>query len=331
MHILITRTTRKNKITLLAALIFMGAAFGASLCIGRYPFRFCDIFGADAQATQVFWQLRLPRTILAAVSGFGLACAGGVYQTVFKNPLASPDIIGVSSGASAGAAAAILFMGGGTLVTAAFAFGGGMCAVFMALLLAKASASNHLATFVLSGIAVNALAQSVLMSMKLMADPERQLSSIEFWTMGSFADATADKLPIALPAVCVGLCGIFLLHRQIMLLALDADEAKMLGVRVETLRTVVLILATLVVGGIVSVAGLISFIGLLAPHIARLLTKNNNSSTLALGGIIGAGLLLSADCLTRSISVAEIPISILTSLIGAPFLIYLICKGGKVR
>ncbi len=321
----------KKKQILWAALVFMGAAFGASLCIGRYPFELADIIGGNEQASRVFWFLRLPRTILAAASGFGLACAGSVYQTVFKNPLASPDIIGVSSGASAGAAAAILFMGGGTLVTSLFAFGGGMFAVFMALLLAKASGRNHLATFVLSGIAVNALAQAVLMSMKLTADPERQLASIEFWIMGSFADATASKLPLALPAVFIGLCGIFMLHRQILLLALDSDEAKMLGVRVETLRTIVLVLATLVVGGIVSVAGLISFIGLLAPHIARLLTKSSDTLSLALSGTIGAGLLLCADCLTRSISASEIPISILTSLLGAPFLIYLICKGGKVQ
>lgn len=321
---------RKNGTLLRATFILMGVAFGASLLIGRYPLSLSLLLSGDEQALRVFFTLRVPRSVMALVAGFGLAIAGGVYQIVFKNALASPDIIGVSSGASVGAAAAILFLGGSAFATALCAFLGGLAAVFLALLLAGAANQRHLATFVLSGIAVNALAQALLMLLKLTADPERQLASIEFWTMGSLAGITASKLPLVICVVAVGVAGLFLLYRQIILLSLDADEAKMLGVRVDVLRRGVLILATLVVGGIVSITGLISFIGLLAPHIARLLTKNNRVQTLLLSGTIGATLLLWADCMARSVNAAEIPVSILTSLIGAPFLIYLICKGEKV-
>ncbi|MEF9970305.1 MAG: iron ABC transporter permease [Ruthenibacterium sp.] len=322
--------TKKNRIFLWATFILMGVAFGASLLIGRYPLSLPLLFAGDEQEMRIFFTLRLPRTVMALAAGFGLAVAGGVYQIIFKNALASPDIIGVSSGASVGAAAAILFFGGSVLVTAVCAFCGGIAAVLLALTLAGAANQRHLATFVLSGIAVNALAQAILMALKLTADPERQLASIEFWTMGSLAGITASKLPVVLGVVMAGTAGLFLLYRQIILLSLDADEAKMLGVRVDGLRRLVLVLATLVVGGIVSITGLISFVGLLAPHIARLLTKNNRAQTLLLSGAIGGALLLFADCLARSVAASEIPVSILTSLIGAPFLIYLICKGEKV-
>ncbi|MEG1069362.1 MAG: iron ABC transporter permease [Ruthenibacterium sp.] len=321
---------RKNRTFLWAAFILMGVAFGASLLIGRYPLSPALLFAGDEQELRIFFTLRVPRTVMALVAGFGLSVAGGVYQLIFKNALASPDIIGVSSGASAGAAVAILFLGGGVLATAVCAFFGGLAAVLLALLLAGAANQRHLATFVLSGIAVNALAQAVLMGLKLTADPERQLASIEFWTMGSLAGMTASKLPAVLCITVGGMLGLFLLYRQIVLLSLDADEAKMLGVRVDSLRRLVLVLATLVVGGIVSVTGLISFVGLLAPHIARLVMKNNRVQTLLFSGAVGGSLLLIADCVARSIATAEIPVSILTSLIGAPFLIYLICKGEKV-
>lgn len=321
---------KKHKRYLVAALILMVAAFGVSLCVGRYKMSVIDFWQRDEDVMRIFLTLRLPRTIVALVAGFGLAVAGAVYQIVFRNALASPDIIGVSSGASAGAAVAILYFGGGSLITAICAFGGGLAAVFIALILAGAARQKQLATFVLSGIAVNALAQAILMCLKLTADPERQLASIEYWTMGSLSSITSYKIPVVLIVCAFGLGGLFLLHRQIVLLALDADEAKMLGVSVEVLRAGVLVLATMVVSAIVSVTGLISFIGLIAPHLARLLTKNNKASTLLLGGVIGAVLLLMADSASRSVFTSEIPISILTSLIGAPFLIYLVCREERV-
>lgn len=319
---------RHIRIYLAAALVLAGAAFAASLCVGRYQIDFAALAG-DTMDARVFFTLRLPRTCMALLAGFALGVAGGVYQTVFQNPLASPDIIGVSSGASVGAAAAILLFGGGAALTALMAFGGGMAAVLVVLAMAGVSRREGRMTIVLCGIAVSAIAQALLMLMKLTADPERQLAAIEFWTMGSFADMTLDKLTGAAPWVLLGLLGVFLLHRQVLLLGLDEDEAAMLGVPVAWMRCIVLLLATLITGAVVSVTGLISFIGLLAPHIARLLTRSSRFSTTVLSGLVGGILLLAADILARSVGSSEIPVSIITSLLGAPFLFWLMCGRGE--
>lgn len=322
--------TVKSRRQLAIAFALMAFAFVLSLCVGRYPISLQGLWSGDDMAHRVFFTLRLPRSIMAALAGFGLSVAGGVYQTVFKNPLASPDIIGVSSGASAGAAVAILFAGGGLLATSLFAFVGGLCAVALALALAGAAKQKQLATFVLSGIAVNAVAQAILMLLKILADPARQLAAIEYWTMGSLAGITAAKLPLVFLVAAVALAGLFVLHRQVLLLALEGDEARMLGLPLAAMRRLVLILATLVVAAIVSVTGLISFIGLLGPHIAKLIARNNRFSTMLLSGAVGSILLLTADCLARSLAGSEIPISVLTSLLGAPFLVYLVRKGEKL-
>ena len=313
-----------------AALVLTGAAFAASLAVGRYPIDWAQLM-ADGMDPRVFLTLRLPRTCMALLAGFALGVAGSVYQAVFQNPLAAPDIIGVSSGASVGAAAAILLFGGGVVLTALLAFAGGMAAVLVVLSLAGFARRQGVTGIVLAGIAVNALTESLLMLMKLTADPEKQLAAIEFWTMGSFADVTLQKLCGVLPLAVIGLAGLFLLHRQILLLGLSEDEARMLGVPVGMMRRVVLLLATLVTGVVVSVTGLISFIGLLAPHIARLLARSSRFSTTVLSGIVGGALLLCADILARSIGSSEIPVSIITSLLGAPFLFWLMCKRGTAQ
>lgn len=313
-----------------AALVLTGAAFAASLAVGRYPIDWAQLM-ADGMDRRVFLTLRLPRTCMALLAGFALGVAGSVYQAVFQNPLAAPDIIGVSSGASVGAAAAILLFGGGVVLTALLAFAGGMAAVLVVLSLAGFARRQGVTGIVLAGIAVNALTESLLMLMKLTADPEKQLAAIEFWTMGSFADVTLQKLCGVLPLAVIGLAGLFLLHRQILLLGLSEDEARMLGVPVGMMRRVVLLLATLVTGVVVSVTGLISFIGLLAPHIARLLARSSRFSTTVLSGIVGGALLLWADILARSIGSSEIPVSIITSLLGAPFLFWLMCKRGTAQ
>lgn len=319
-----------RKFLLPAALLILAAAILLSLCAGRYPLTPADLLSGDEMSWKVLMVLRVPRTIMAVTAGAGLAFAGSVYQLLFRNPLAAPDIIGVSSGASVGASVSILFFGGGLLTNTLLAFTGGLTAVGLALLLARGGDRRNTATFVLAGIAVNALAEAAVMFLKYAADPNQQLAAIDFWTMGSLAGITREKI---LPTVlCVGFCGglLFLLQRQITLLALDPDEAALLGVDVDRMRHLVLILATLTVASIVSVTGLISFIGLLAPHIARLLDRRGGSHALALSGVIGAALLLLADCAARTLSSSEIPISILTSFVGAPFLIWLIARRDSV-
>lgn len=307
------------------------AAIGAvflSLAVGRYPITWSGLWN-DPYMAGIFVQLRMARTGMALLAGVTLGIAGSVYQTVFQNPLAAPDIIGVASGASAGAAAAILFFGGGTVAVTLMAFAGGSAAVLTALLLAAVARDRGIANLVLSGIVVSALAQSLLMLMKLTADPERELSSIEFWTMGSFADITAGKALGVVPWILAGLAGLFLLRRQILLLGLPEEDARMLGCPVRWMRPAVLLLATLATGAVIAVTGLISFIGLLAPHIARLLTGSSRFSTTVLSGLCGGVLLLLSDVLARSLGGGEIPVSIITSLMGAPFLFWLMCRKGR--
>jgi iron complex transport system permease protein len=263
---------------------------------------------------------------MAVLGGFSLGVAGYVYQTVFKNPLAAPDIIGVSSGASVGAAFGILFLSGAGVSLTLTAFVGGMLAVVLVLMLSALAPEKSTSSIVLAGIAIHALAQTLLMILKLTADPEKQLASIEYWIMGSLNAITLSKLPVPCAISLVSVVCIVLLHRHILLLSLEDDEAALLGVPVQAMRLVILLLATLLVASVVSVTGLISFIGLLAPHIARMLLRDNRLPTLLLSGLTGSLLLCCADMLARSVASSELPVSIFTSLLGAPFLIYLLLR-----
>lgn len=297
-----------------------------SLFVGKYPLSIQKLLSGDEIQWRVFLTLRCSRTVVGVTGGAVLAVAGYVYQTVFRNPLASPDMIGVSSGASAGAAAGILFLNGAAAVTLS-AFAGAILAVTLVLALSSLDKSGKNRTLVLAGIAVHSLAQTVLMGLKLTADPERELASIEYWIMGSLNGVNAHSTGGNLMLCAVGAAVLLLLHRQILLLSAEEGEARMLGVNVLWLRLAVLLTATLVVASVVSLTGIISFIGLLAPHGARLLMKQNRISTMVLSGIIGGALLCGADILARSVAATELPVSIFTSLLGAPFLIFLAVKG----
>lgn len=274
---------------------------------------------------RVFFTLRLTRTIVALIGGFSLGVAGFVYQTIFRNPLASPDIIGVSSGASVGAAAGILFLTGEASITFC-AFAGALFAVILSLTLSSIDRSSRNSTIVLAGISVHALAQTILMFLKISADPERELASIEYWLMGSLNGISAYSMKGNLFICLFCLIMLFLLHRQVILLSAEEGEARMLGVSVMKLRFIILFMTTLVVASIVSMTGLISFVGLLAPHGARLLSNNNRVDTMLLSGLMGGILLVGSDIFVRSFTVTELPVSIFTSLLGAPFLIYLIIR-----
>ena len=319
------RSSKIKNIIFLMTLVLL-AEFILSLFVGKYPLSFEGLMAGEEQAMRVFMTLRLPRTCMAVLAGFGLGVAGMVYQTVFRNPLASPDIIGVSSGASAGAAFAILFLTGSAFTVMGSAFLGSMIAVALVLALTSIAPEKGNASIVLAGIAIHSLAQTILMVLKLSADPEKELASIEYWIMGSLNGITLDKLPV--PVVLSVLCmiALFLLHRQVLLLSVEESEAALLGVSVEKMRLCILLLATLVVAATVSVTGIISFVGLLAPHCARLLTKDNRIHSMWLSGLLGGSILCMADILARSVVASELPVSVFTSLLGAPFLIWLLLR-----
>lgn len=317
-------TKHNDRRQLAVTFLAVAAVFLVSLSLGRYPITLSGLLAGEEMTVRTFTLLRLPRAVMALLGGFGLGVAGFVYQTVFRNPLASPDIIGVSSGASVGAAFAILFISSGAAATTACAFAGGLAAVFLALGLAAAVPRQSKVSLVLAGIAVHSLAQTLLMLLKLTADPEKELASIEYWIMGSLAGITAGRIGFSCAVIVLGCCALLVLHRQLLLLSLQEDEARLLGVSVASMRFFVLTIATLVVAAVVSVTGLISFVGLLAPHIARLWLQHNRRTACLMSGLLGSLLLLCADTLAKTAAATELPVSIFTSLVGVPFLLYIL-------
>ena len=323
-----TSPTAKTKyLCTLGAVVLIALGF-ASLFVGKYPLSLEKLLAGDALQIRVFLTLRVSRTLVGIIGGVALGITGFVYQTVFRNSLASPDIIGVSSGASAGAAAGILFLSGATAVTIS-AFAGALLAVVLSLALSGLDRGGRNSTIVLAGIAVHAIAQTVLMALKLTADPEKELAAIEYWIMGSLSGISAYSIGGNLILCVLCMIVLLILHRQVILLSAEEGEARMLGVNVQFLRVIILIVATLSVAAVVSLTGLISFVGLLAPHGARLLTKNNRLGTMTLSGLLGGILLIGADIQARSVAATELPVSIFTSLLGAPFLIFLILRGRR--
>ena len=329
----------KNRLTPILFAVITAAVITAavvSVCVGKYTITTADIQAilkgepVQEMTRKVFTTLRLPRTVMALIAGVGLGIAGSVYQILFKNPLASPDIIGIAGGANLGAAVAIVSVStSGMIAIAAGAFWGGLIAVVCVMLLVKATRSRSTSTYVLAGIVINAISKAVIMALKYFADPENELAAMEYWEMGTFGNTTLSKLLSILPMFLIGLAGILLLRRQIELMSLSDNECRALGVRLRPVRAAVLALSTLMVGSIISVTGLISFAGLIAPHTARLMLRRNDSTTIIMSGLVGAFVVLTADILARVLYSAELPISILTTVIGVPILIYFLCARGK--
>ena len=321
----------RNKIILLSAIqvLLLLAVLVWSVITGQYPLTLKGLLSGDTMSIMVFKRLRLPRALMGVIGGFGLSISGYIYQLIFKNPLASPDIVGVSSGASAGAALAIVAVSASVPFISISAFIGAVTALIITLLTAYLVPGRNSYTIVLAGIAIHSVAQTILMFLKLAADPEKQLASIEYWIMGSLNGISRDSLAIPFLTTLAGFIIMAMLYRQVLILSTSEEEAVSLGVNVTILRFIILMLATLVVSSIICVTGLISFIGLIAPHIARLLTKRNDIFTYITSGFTGAILLTLADILARSVSSSELPVSIFTSLLGAPLLIILLIRANK--
>ena len=312
--------------------LLLAAAFTLSLLMGRFSISVAEIFAiitggeVPTMTRNVFLTLRVPRTFMALLAGAGLGLAGSVFQLVLKNPLAAPDIIGATSGANLGAAVAIVMIGQYTAVIAFSAFVGSLGVVLFVVALAQLNRSSSTITYILAGIVMRATADAIIMIMRFFADPERQLAAMEFWAMGSLGTITGSRLIAILPFFLVGFGGLVLARRHISVLGLEDDESRALGVPVNKARVIILGLAALTVAASVSLTGLILWVGLIAPHVARFAIKRTSFAWCVLSALTGGFILLVSDSFARSISTREIPISILTTIIGVPILLYFMSR-----
>lgn len=285
----------------------------------------------DPRHSTVFWQIRFPRTLAAIMIGGGLAIAGAAYQGMFRNPLVSPDILGVSAGAGVGAVIGIFF-GQSLIYIQLAAFIGGLLAVTLVCLIARmARQHDPILSLVLVGVAISALCGSAISLMKILADPYTQLPSITFWLLGGLSSITQGDLLSALPIMLMGIIPLLLLRWRMNLLSLSDEEAKSLGINVSLIRGIFIISATLITASAVSIAGIIGWIGLIVPHITRMIVGANFRYQLPASMVIGAIMLLITDTLARSIAAIELPLGILTSAVGAPFFLAILLQTRRVK
>ncbi len=294
------------------------------LCLVLSIFTDMDKTWSDAVET-VFFQIRMPRIIAAFFVGASLSASGAVFQGIFKNPLISPDILGVSYGAGFGAALAILLTNGGIYLHLSAAFFG-LLAVGTACLMAKMFKGIPVLVLVLSGIIVGAFFQALLSCLKYIADPYDKLPSIIFWLMGSLAKVSSDELYWSVPILSAGLIVLCMCRWRINILSMGEEEAMSLGVSIATERGAVILLCTVVSCIAVCLAGTISWVGLVIPHVARLITGSDYRRLLPASICLGGTYVILIDNIARTISMNEIPLGILTSLIGAPFFALLLIK-----
>lgn len=322
----------KNKnLKIFIAFAFLIFLMIISLFIGRYGISAREIFLAmigkenNERAMIILFGIRLPRVLLAVMVGFCLSSAGAVYQGVFHNPMSSPDILGASNGAAFGAALAILMGFSGNAVTA-FAFGFGLLTVGIIYVISERAHDKKAVTLILCGIMISSLFSAGTSFIKLVADPSDQLPAITYWLMGSLSGAKLEQVAYAAIPMAVGLLPMFLLRWRINILTLEDDESRALGVDTKRLRFIMIICSTLVTAASVSVSGMIGWVGLVIPHMARKLVGCNYKYLLPASAILGGSFLLLVDNVSRNLFATEIPIGILTAVIGAPFFISMILR-----
>ena len=277
----------------------------------------------------IFWNLRLPRIILSVLVGAALSVCGAAYQSIFRNPLTDPYVLGISSGASLGAAVAIL------LGLQTFLLGVGTCALATGILtiliiyrIASIGNRMHATTLLLTGVCITFLISAVISF--LMVLHQDKMDSIIFWTMGSFASATWIDVAFVAPVVLIGTAVVLYYGRDLNLLLAGSETAKSMGVEVEKVKKVLLLVTTLMVAFCVSTCGVIGFVGLVVPHCIRLVAGPDNRRVVPLSVLVGGTFLMLCDTLARTLMIpAELPVGCLTALVGAPLFIYLLYKNKK--
>ena len=319
----------------LSVVLLISVLFSA--CLGRYPLLVSDLLtyvftgrSIDTSLPTVLLNVRLPRIIGALTVGGVLAIAGTAYQGLFRNPMVSPDILGVSSGAGFGASLAIT-LSFSLLGIQLMAFGFGLIAVFLALFVSRIIGKNHdkILMLVLSGMVTGAIFNALISLMKYLADSDTKLPDITFWLMGSLSSITFDEIKIVLPLVILGIVPMLLLGWKLNVLSFGDEEAKALGVNTGRLRVIVICCASLITASVVCIAGLIGWIGLIIPHFARFLVGPNHKYLLPASFLLGSIFMLWVDDVARSATALEIPLGILISLIGAPLFLVFLSKSTK--
>ncbi|HRL22893.1 MAG TPA: iron ABC transporter permease [Alcaligenes sp.] len=284
--------------------------------------------GAD-HSVRVVWELRLPRIAAALLVGAALSAAGAAYQTMFRNPLVSPDILGVSSGAGLGAILGI-FLNVSLLGVQLSAFVGGLLAVGCVLVLAgRLRQYPPTLILVLAGMAIATLLGAGISLIKILADPYAQLPSMTFWLLGGLSAVRSHEMLPASLMVLGSLLPVWLLRWRINVLALQDDEARSLGMPVSALRCALIVCATLMTAVSVALAGIIGWVGLLVPHMARLIVGPDFARLLPVCILLGAAFLLLADTLARSVGTLELPLGVLMALVGAPGFLFLLARSGR--
>jgi iron complex transport system permease protein len=318
-------------VLLLAALVIAAALTGA------YPIAPGEALAAigrlltgratDSQIDTVLFEVRLPRVFAAVLVGAALAAAGTAYQGLFRNPLVSPDILGVSTGAGLGAVLGIfLSLPIAGIQLAAFAVG--LATVGLVYLVAALVRDREpILVLVLSGVVVGSLAGAAISLLKILADPYDQLPAIVFWLLGSLSSIRRADVWASAPFVLIGLVPLVLLRWRINVLSLGDEEAKALGVEAGRLRLVVISAATLITASVVAISGVIGWVGLVIPHLARMMVGPNFDRLLPAAMLMGGGYLLLVDTLARTMGRIEVPLGILTAIVGAPFFLWLLVRG----
>ena len=331
------RQKRQFRLTLAGLIVLLAFSVIVALHTGRYYIsiknvlrilvsKFTNIDGTwEPMAESVIFTLRLPRITGAILVGGALALAGACYQGVFKNPLVSPDLLGVSSGACVGASVAIL-LGVRSYSIQVFAFIAGMLTVGLTMTIPKMFRNDSITMLVLSGIIVRGLMTSIMGVIKYIADPETQLTEITYWQMGSLSKVTSSDLAlVSVPIILVSVI-VISMSWQVNLLSLGDNEAKALGVKVSVVRGILIMCSTFLIASSVCLSGTIGWVGLVIPHFGRMIVGPDNVKNIPVSFFLGALFLLLVDTVARSASSLEIPLSILTGLIGAPFYIYILAK-----
>lgn len=273
----------------------------------------------------VIFNIRLPRVILALGIGAGLSISGAAFQGIFQNPLVSPDILGVTAGAGFGAALGILLSGNAAAVQISALFFG-ILAVALSYFVSRIYRTTPTLMLVLSGIVVGAIFSAMISLIKYVADPHQKLPAIEYWLMGSLASVSKADVVTAGPPIVLGMAGLLLVRWKINVLSMGDEEARSLGLKPELLKGIIIVCCTIVTASAVSVSGLIGWVGLVVPHMARMLVGPDHKVLLPASLALGAAYLVFIDCLARTVTCAEIPLGILTALFGAPFFIFLLRK-----